>query len=229
MKRVDNFVILTEQMKDALDVGERPYTVVEGICNAQMFSGVECEKATENEKIILYTGTLHQKFGIGTLLEAFSMIKSPEYRLWICGGGDMQEKVEDAAKADQRITFFGYVPKKTINELQQKATILVNPRQNNDEFTKYSFPSKTMEYMLSGKPVVMYKLDGIPDEYDNYLTYVNGNDATSFADTMTKICDLTDTEREKIGNAAREYVKEKKNSVAQTKKIIDLMGIEING
>ena len=124
---------------------------------------------------------------------------------------------------------FGYVPKKTINELQQKATILVNPRQNNDEFTKYSFPSKTMEYMLSGKPVVMYKLDGIPDEYDNYLTYVNGNDATSFADTMTKICDLTDTEREKIGNAAREYVKEKKNSVAQTKKIIDLMGIEING
>ena len=38
----------------------------------------------------------------------------------------------------------------------------VNPRQNNEEFTKYSFPSKTMEYLASGVPVVAYKLDGIP-------------------------------------------------------------------
>ena len=226
MKRVDKFVILTEQMKDVLYVGERPYVVVEGICNADMFSNISCEKSSEEEKIILYTGTLHEKFGIGVLLQAFSMIKAPNYRLWICGGGDMQERVAEAAKSDRRITFFGYVPKKTINELQQKATILVNPRQNNDEFTKYSFPSKTMEYMLSGKPVVMYKLDGIPDEYDRYLTYVTEDDAASFADAMMKTCELSSKERDEIGNMAKDYVAEKKNSVAQTEKILNLMGIK---
>ena len=66
----------------------------------------------------------------------------------------------------------GQVSLNEARALQKTADVLVNPRLNEGEYTKYSFPSKTMEYLSTGRPVVCYKLDGIPDEYDKHLMEV---------------------------------------------------------
>lgn len=223
MKRIDKFVLLTDKMKEPLQVGDRSYTVVEGICNPNLVSGAAASAENPEEKIILYTGTIHEKFGICNLLKAFSMIESSNYKLWICGGGDMREKVEQAAAEDSRIQFFGYVSKAQINKMQQQATVLINPRQNNEEYTKYSFPSKTMEYMLSGKPVIMYKLDGIPEEYDDYLCYVNDNSTEALCNKIIDICSLPKKDRDAIGLKARQFLISEKNNVIQAKKIIEML------
>ena len=57
----------------------------------------------------------------------------------------------------------GCVTNDEIVRLQCEATLLVNPRPSDKEFCKYSFPSKTIEYMASGTPVLMTKLPGVPD------------------------------------------------------------------
>lgn len=219
--RIDSFILLTEAMKKPLKVGNRPYTIVEGICNAE--EKIKQEISDKAEKIILYTGTLHEKFGIGNLLDAFSLIEDEDYRLWICGGGDMKDKIVKASEKDSRITFFGYVAKDEILELQQRATVLVNPRQNNESFTKYSFPSKTMEYMASGKPVVMYKLDGIPEEYDEFLFYPDSDSAKSLAESIINICEKTSEERFELGEKARNFVLKEKSGFKQAEKILDLI------
>lgn len=228
LQRVDKFVLLTEQMKESLQVGNRPYTVVEGICNADATHLYEAEEAQtgaepQEEKIILYTGTLHKKFGIGNLLQAFEYMDNPCYRLWICGSGDMKENINQLSQKDGRIKFFGYIPKKKIETLQRQASVLVNPRPNDEAFTKYSFPSKTMEYMLSGKPVVMFKLDGIPDEYDAYLNYVPSGTASAFAATLTAVCQDEDKVFTEKARRAREFVLAEKSAKVQARKILDLM------
>ncbi len=223
MARVDNFVLLTEEMKEPLRVGDRPYTVVEGICDPTLFDDIAAPETKANEKIILYTGTLHKKFGIGNLLDAFRGISDPDYRLWICGGGDMKDEIVKAAETDSRIRFFGYVPKKTICEMQKQATVLVNPRPNNEAYTKYSFPSKTMEYMLSGKPVIMYKLDGIPHDYDNYLRYVPDDSVSSLRETIVSVCDLSEESRSHIGENARKFLIQNKNNRVQAKRILEMI------
>mgnify|MGYP003303651866 CR=1 FL=1 len=43
--------------------------------------------------------------------------------------------------------FTGKIDRSQVLALQRSATVLVNPRRNNEEYTKYSFPSKTMEYL----------------------------------------------------------------------------------
>lgn len=220
LSRVDKFVLLTEQMREPLKVGDKPYTVVEGICSGEASVSPEFD---EDEKRILYTGTLHRRYGIMSLLEAFSMIEDDSYRLWICGGGDSRDEVIAAAEADPRITFYGYVTKEQVGELQQQATVMINPRANTEEFTKYSFPSKTMEYMLSGKPVVMYKLDGIPDEYDRYLYYIEGNSPAAIKEAILSVCNMTADERREFGAAASRFVAENKNSKRQGKRIIELI------
>ena len=220
MERVDRFVLLTEQMKEPLRVGNRPYTIVEGICNQQALEF--SETVSSAEKIILYTGTLHKQFGILNLLAAFSNIQDADYRLWICGGGDAENEIKEAARQDPRIQFYGYVEKSIAIELQKKATVMVNPRQNVGEYTKYSFPSKTMEYLASGKPVVAYKLDGIPNDYDTYINYVKDNSIESLTQKLIEVCEDDGEIREKALKAW-EFVCTKKSARVQAKKILKLL------
>lgn len=44
------------------------------------------------------------------------------------------------------------VPNSGVLKAQSESEILVNPRNDNNEFTKYSFPSKVIEYLGSGTP-----------------------------------------------------------------------------
>ena len=107
--------------------------------------------------------------------------------------------------------------------LQKNAAVLVNPRQNNEDFTKFSFPSKNLEYLSSGVPMVGYKLDGIPDEYDDYIIYPADDSPQALRDALSSILAITDGEREAMGEKARHFVCERKNKVAQAKRIIEFL------
>lgn len=215
---LDCFVFLTKYMRDYLKI-DRPYCVMEGIASDSPKANV----VEKREKTILYTGTLHQKFGVLNLVKAFGQIENPNYRLVICGIGDSEKAIQEAAENDSRISFLGQLPRKEVLEWQKKATVLVNPRQNNEEFTKYSFPSKTMEYLSSGIPVVAYKLDGIPDEYDRYIQYVEDDSIESLQKKLTAVCELPIEERRKLGEAGRNFALTEKNSTVQVKKIVEMV------
>ena len=97
--------------------------------------------------------------------------------------------------------------------------MLVNPRQNTDIFTKYSFPSKTMEYLASGRPVIGYRLDGIPEEYYKYIQLVNDNSVDALKDKIVEVCSLPADERNRIGMTAREFIVREKNPRVQCQKV----------
>ncbi len=216
---VDGYVLLTKQMKTKLRL-EKPYVVMEGIVPKR-------ERNTtikqESSPTIFYSGSMNRKYGILQLLEAFQKIDGEEYRLVLCGLGNAEPEIREAVEKDSRICFLGKVKHEEALVLQQQATVLVNPRQNNEEFTKYSFPSKTMEYLASGVPVVAYKLDGIPDEYDEYIAYVEDNLAESLAKKLVEICSMETEDRRKIGEKGKAFVLENKNKKVQTGKILNLI------
>ena len=222
-KYIDKYVLLTEHMSQKLSI-TAPYIVMEGIATD---INIPYDKTLANryayEKCIIYTGTLNYQFGIMNLLTAFSKINSPNIKLIICGYGQAEEMILKKQKEDNRIIFLGKLDREKTLSLQKAATVLVNPRQNNEEFTKYSFPSKTMEYLVSGVPVVAYKLDGIPDEYDEYLNYVEENTPEALAKKLIQICDMSQQERTEMGRRGREFVLNNKNAVVQTQKILELI------
>ncbi len=219
---IDSFVLLTDAMKGPLKVGERPYVVVEGlaedsaICDAGVRTG-------KNDKIIFYSGSLNYEFGLENLIAAFESINDPDYKLWVCGSGEAESHISGMAEKDDRIKFFGYVPKNKITELQSKATVLINPRQNKGAYTKYSFPSKTIEYLAAGKPVIMYKLDGIPSEYDEHLFYVRDDSIAALRERIIEVCSKSEEELLARGRISRKWVLKEKGSRRQAKKICDMI------
>ena len=215
---IDAFVFLTKQMNNY--IGTKNFLVIEGIAN-DLFK--ELTPLPRFEKTVLYTGGLNEKYGVKNLIDAFTQIEDSEYKLILCGSGDLEPYINELKKIDGRIDFRGTVQHDEILSLQMQATVLVNPRQNIEAFTQYSFPSKNLEYLASGTPVVAYKLDGIPDEYDDYFVYVNDNSVEALKNKIVEVCSLPVFEREMIGEKAHNFVLNEKSSKKQVEKLLDFV------
>lgn len=218
--KYDGYVFLTEQMKEFFRKGA-PHIVMEGIANSKWFSQEPFRTDSPEYPVILYTGSICRVFGIKTLVDAFSKMKNGKAELWICGDGDMAEELRNDALTNPRIKFLGMVSAEKARELQMRATVLVNPRNSSGEFTKYSFPSKTMEYLASGKPVVMNRLPGIPGEYLRYLFIPADESADALAATLDAVLNMPADVLENIGKKGKTFVMENKNSGKQAERIID--------
>ena len=221
---IDSYVLLSKYMVEAIGIGSKPVTVVEGIFNV-IDEDINSSADSENDGIrrILYTGTLARRYGVLNLLEAFVKIENPNYRLVICGEGDSRNIIEEYSTKDHRIEFMGQLKRKEILNLQKKASLLVNPRSNEGEFTKYSFPSKTMEYLASGTPTLICKLSGIPDEYYNYCYSIDDMTVNNLSSKIEEIL-LTDEKiLQELGRKARSFILECKNPISQCDKIIEML------
>ena len=172
---------------------------------------------------VLYTGRLNRRYGLELLLQAVKEWQDTDVELWLCGSGEMEEEIRSYAAQDPRIRFFGFLPHEETVRLQRQATVLVNPRTNQGEYTKYSFPSKTMEYMASGRPVMMFRLDGMPEEYDAFLTYIPEESAESVRNTMRSLKERDPAELDAIGARGREFVLKNKNRNVQMQRVLDFI------
>jgi len=219
LKYVDGFILLAKDMKDLFKVGKRPYVIIEGILDSNI---VAKHEQSNKEKTIVYTGGVHEKYGIAKLVKAFMMVNAPEWRFIVCGLGDYASNLELAQKQDPRINYMGKVAHEASLKFQQSAGILVNPRPDEGDYTKYSFPSKTIEYLAAGSPVVCYKLAGIPDDYDSYLQYIAGDSLEALKDKLEALINLSDENRKLIGSKGRDFVIREKNSFSQCKKIMGM-------
>lgn len=224
LNQVDSFVLLSKYMAERIAIKDRHWIVMEGVVNSEeLINPTEQDVRLDDKKIVLYTGTLNKAYGIMQLLEAFSLIEDPAIHLWICGAGDAQLEVENLVSHNSRVKYFGQVDRDYAIKLQQKASLLINPRNDKGEYTKYSFPSKIMEYMLSGTPALIYSLPGIPDEYYKYIYTIDGDKPEDIATSIHNICSKSKEELGLFGKRAQEFVLTNKNEIIQAQRIIDLI------
>lgn len=218
----DSFVLLADAMVDRLNVEDKPWIRIEGMIDPDEHPKCGTINNELGKLILMYSGTLASRYGILALLKAFEGITKPEYELWICGAGNTEEIIKCKAKTDKRIRFFGLVSREKVLEMQQSASVLINPRSSQGEYTKYSFPSKTMEYLLSGKPVIMRKLPGIPEEYHKHLFFTSDDSIEALQKAIVDVCEMSTEARNSFGKAAREFVLTEKNYLVQVEKMIGL-------
>ena len=145
------------------------------------------------------------------------------YELWLFGDGDYVEEIKKYAEIDKRIKFYGRVSRDEVLKFEKKAHLLVNVRSDREEYTKYSFPSKTMEYMLSGTPVLTSRLPGIPDEYYDCLYNISDCNTETIAEKFRQIFSLSDDERYSFGLRSKKWVSDNKNANIQTEKLINFI------
>lgn len=217
-KCADDFVFLSEHLRDVIEIKDRPYAVVDCLCNPNIAPNKDKD---HSDNIFLYTGTTARIYGMCNIVDAFKDISGAE--LWICGAGDSDEYIYQVAASHKNIKHFGYLSQSEVAELRDECDFLINPRVPTGTYTKYSFPSKTAEYLMSGKPVVMYHLEGISSEYDAFINYLSATDPEGIRKEISAIMDCDYSEMKERACQARKFMIEKKNAVHQVEKIIKML------
>lgn len=214
------YVVLTQQMRNRLPKGKK-VIVIEGQVDINMSDERNLLDDKYEKKVCLYAGLLHQKYGVETLVKAFMQLEMNDVELHLYGDGDCVEFIQNCH--DKRIKYFGKRPNREIVEAEKRATLLINPRPSGEEFTKYSFPSKNLEYMVSGTPILTSKLPGMPQEYYPYIYLFDEEDVNGMASKMLDLLNKNREELHKQGERAKEFVIKEKNNVAQTRKLLEFI------
>ncbi len=217
---IDGYILLASAMRDRLPIKNKPWILVEGIYNP-VDNQISIEKA--KEKVILYTGNIGKRYGIIDLLDAFDKIKSKEYRLWIRGNGETYDEIQRRIEKDNRIVYFDKMSKLELIKLQKQATILINPVHSHEEFTRFFFPSKSLEYLASTTPTLMSPLECLPTEYNPYIYFFEDESIGGMAKRIIEICEKPSEELAEFGQKASQFIINYKTPKPQVEKIISFM------
>lgn len=226
LTKAAGIIVASKQMsEDNIAWKHLPSLVVEGISD----DAIEVQDYypdtlpdCSGKKIIFYAGSVNKAYGIVELVEGFKL-SGASYELWLCGRGDLEEYLEIEAKNNPMIRYFGFLPPMHAQAIQRRAALLALTRDPKEKYTRYSFPSKILEYLASGVPVMSTKLDGIPSEYYQYLNIIEEFSVDSIAQMINRLDECDSSLLLSKSNDAREWLFREKTSGAVGQKIVKFM------
>ena len=174
-------------------------------------------------RVCLYAGGVRKKYGLQILAEGFLKADIPDAVLRIYGQGDYVEELKALSQKDSRVQYCGMLLSSQVVEKERTATLLINPRPTSEEYVKYSFPSKTMEYMASGTPVLTTRLPGMPKEYHPHVYFIEDETADGVAEALKRVLGSSQEELLEKGELARAFVLSERNNVVQASKILKML------
>lgn len=217
------YVLLTEAMNGYVNQAGKPYVILEGQSDIAMQALSPSLKEKLSPRVCLYAGGVRKKYGLQILAEGFLKADLPNAVLHIYGQGDYVEELKALSEKDSRVQYGGMLLSSQVVEKERTATLLINPRPTNEEYVKYSFPSKTMEYMASGTPVLTTRLPGMPKEYYPHVYFIGEETSEGVAKALRKVLGEPDEVLLEKGELARAFVLSERNNVVQASKILKML------
>ena len=219
MKGMDCYVPLTAAMAPYLGVDLTKCAIIEGIADERAASKPEARVQDLPERYILYTGTLQYRYGLGELISAFKRLDDTGIGLVVCGDGEAANEMAALQSENPMVRYLGVLPPQEIEGLRDGATLLVNPRKNEGDYTKFSFPSKMMEYLASGVPTVAYRLDGMPEDYEGL--FIDATDE-GLKEALNRALAMDSEELHQLSFRAKTYVLDHKGPKDQCARTLEL-------
>ena len=155
---------------------------------------------------VYFAGALSESAGVDLLLDAIPHVKDPTLEFWFSGRGTLEERLKQQAASDSRIRFFGFVTEKDYSTMLQRAAVLVNPRPSQLLENRYNFPSKLMEYMAAGRPVLSTATSDVAEHYGSDVIVLEDQTPAGLARGIERAANTSAEERAAFGARARAAV-----------------------
>lgn len=223
VSQFDKYVLLTEQMNKVVNPKGRPHIVMEALCDSALLQEIHSHIPKSHPRTIIYAGGIYEKYGLKMLAEGFLKANVPDAKLVYFGEGSYVEEYKALCEEYTNLEYRGVVSNDEVLIDEQAATILVNPRFTTEEFTKYSFPSKNMEYMASGTPLLTTKLPGMPQEYYPYVFLFEDETIDGYANAIRSALTNSEDELFKLGESAKRFVLQHKNNIEQGRRVFEFI------
>jgi glycosyltransferase involved in cell wall biosynthesis len=171
------------------------------------------EQKTSGPVVVGTVKTLHPKYGIDTLIEAFALLlqRRPEFceqglKLRIVGGGEYAEDYRRLARdvgIANRVEFSGFVPHSEVPEALRSLDVYVAASRLDSE----SFGVAVIEASACGLPVIVSDAGGLPEVVEAGVTglIIPREDPPALADAIGQLID-DPARRDMMGRAGRQHV-----------------------
>jgi phosphatidylinositol alpha-mannosyltransferase len=180
-KRIDIRVAVS---KDAVELAQRyiggDYEV--------LFNGIELgdyitDEVVQKENAVFFVGRHEPRKGLGTLLEAVSLMPS-DVKLWIASDGPETEMLKAQYAHDARIEWLGRISDAEKYDRLRRAAVFCAPALRGE-----SFGIVLLEAMAAGAPVVASNIDGyrnVATDGENAVLVEPGN-SRELASALAKV------------------------------------------
>lgn len=220
-KYLDGSMALNKRVFEHLGLKDKPHHLTK--------IGYSCvpefpHRKKQNVKTkIVYTGSLMYYDGTEELLEAVSRLENQNIELVIYGSGPLRSVVESYASRFNNIYFAGYLPNEKIGQVLREADLLINPRMPYFFTDVFGFPSKMIEYLLSGTPVITTQFAAMPEAYRQFVYLIEEESVDGIRDAILKA--VRDDAAAKVQKAkdAYQYIIENNNYDSIVKEMLDFV------
>ncbi|ALH82288.1 glycosyltransferase [Sphingopyxis macrogoltabida] len=165
-----------------------PTLVLPGILNGHWLDRVRgFAPAADNRKtggrpIVLYAGGLAAAYGADRLIDAALLLPDVDFVFY--GKGDQVARLENSTAAN--VLYKGFADASTLADAMRGASILINPRPSGTDFAVQSFPSKLIEYLATGRPVLTTRIQSIPADIADHFAYIDDETPAGIAEAVRK-------------------------------------------
>lgn len=221
LKRFDAVISLTEAL--ATDFAPSAQAMVmEGItadaCKTALTELAAAPPSSSRPRVI-YAGGIQREYGVLTLIEA--VVNSElDVELRIFGKGIDADLVRQASEKDARIVGPNVLHPEELAIWYRSAVALVQPRPVDQPFVPYSFPSKLIEYLGTGTPVVSTRLPSIPGDYESQVVWAIPDSPEGIRDALARVLTWDEAKRRAFGAGAAQFIHSTRSPQAQGKRIM---------
>jgi glycosyltransferase involved in cell wall biosynthesis len=172
VKKATAVIALSEGLIKVFHAENKPGLITEGIVEETS----QGETSFPKGSYLYFAGSLMPRYGIQDLVEAYLKIK-PDYDLIIAGH---HGKPPLPGEKESRIRYLGQLSKSKNYLFEKNAALLINPRPYDDKLDKESIPSKVLEYLSSGAPVLSTKHSKLQELFPDDINWLTESGEVAF-------------------------------------------------
>jgi glycosyltransferase involved in cell wall biosynthesis len=175
---------------------------------------------------LLYTGALDQWGGITQLLDAFTRLRAPNATL-VVTGWSQRSAIRKRLETTPGVEYRGRVDEATLLQLAEQASVLVNPRPLNIPGNQMNFPSKLLEYLTYGRPVVTTMTPGVAPEYADFTIPAKSDSPDDLAAAIDRALSLDHVHRVDMARRVEHFLSTSRLWTIQAAKLWDFLRLEV--
>ncbi len=181
----DGYIALTEELNDLYNKHQKPHIVIEGIVEEKTFEN----KINLNCPYFFFAGALLKRYGIYNLIDAFKEVNKiyQDYYLFIAGHHGDENELLAAIGDNTNIRYLKTLPVKDVLYYEKNAVANINPRPFSEDLDRFSIPSKTIEYLVSGVPTISSKNTKLAKYFSQEIIWAKSCEPDDLKEAMIKV------------------------------------------
>lgn len=200
----------------------RPLLIEGGVTEEflETFSEVPFRRETTT---VLFAGQLSSLNGVPLFLDAIRLLPDPMLRFVFAGRGEHEAAVREFSKSDPRFTCLGLVSHDEVLRLYRQADILVSLRRTDNKTNRYVFPSKTIECIATGRPLLTTRTGHMESVFGGVVVLLDDETPHSVATKISDIASWSDEQRARHYAKSRELIANERTWRRNAAKIKDFL------